>query len=128
MRSSKQNFQTIDEYITSFPKDVQKKLESIRLIINKSAPEAEESISYQIPTFKLNGLLIYFAGFKNHISIYPAPRDVAEFKKELSAYKGGKGTVQFPLDKPISLSLIKKIVKYRLKESRLAGLKKSRKK
>jgi len=115
--SSKNNFQTIDEYIKSFPRDVQKKLESIRQTIKKFAPEAEEMISYQIPTFKLNGPLIYFAGFKNHVSVYPAPRSVPEFKKELSAYKGGKGTVQFPLDKPIPLSLIKKIVKYRLKEN-----------
>jgi len=115
--SSKNNFQTIDEYIKSFPRDVQKKLESIRQTIKKFAPEAEEMISYQIPTFKLNGPLIYFAGFKNHVSVNPAPRSVPEFKKELSAYKGGKGTVQFPLDKPIPLSLIKKIVKYRLKEN-----------
>lgn len=117
MLSSKENFKTIDDYIKTFPKDVQKKLESIRQTIKKSAPGAEEMISYQIPTFKFNGPLIYFAGFKNHVSVYPAPRSVPEFNKELSAYKGGKGTIQFPLDKPIPLSLIKKIVKYRLKEN-----------
>jgi len=111
------NFSTIDKYISTFPKDVQKKLESIRQTIKKSAPGAEETISYQIPAFKLNGPLIYFAGFKNHVSIYPAPRGDAEFKKELSEYKGGKGTVQFPLDKPIPLSLIGRIVKYRIKEN-----------
>jgi len=123
--SSKENFKTIDNYIKTFPKDVQKKLESIRQTIKKSAPGAEEMISYRIPTFKFNGSLIYFAGFKNHVSVYPAPRDVAEFKKELSAFKGGKGTVQFPHDKPIPLSLIKKIVKYRLKENS-AKIKKKR--
>ena len=85
MRSSKQNFQTIDEYITSFPKDVQKKLESIRQIINKSAPEAEETINYQIPTFKLNGHLVHFAAFKNHIGFYPAPSGLKAFKKEISS-------------------------------------------
>jgi uncharacterized protein YdhG (YjbR/CyaY superfamily) len=112
------NFSTIDKYISTFPKDVQKELETIRETIIKTAPEAEESISYQIPTFKINGrYLIYFAGFKNHVSIYPAPRAAAEFKKELSEYKGGKGTVQFPLDKPIPLSLIRRIVKYRIKEN-----------
>ena len=110
-------YSTIDKYISTFPKDVQKKLESIRQTIKKSAPGAEETISYQIPAFKLNGTLIYFAGFKNHVSIYPAPRGNAEFKKELSEYKGGKGTVQFPLDKPIPLSLIRRIVKYRIKEN-----------
>jgi len=122
---SKENFKTIDDYIKTFPKDVQKKLESIRQTIKKSAPGAEEMISYRIPTFKFNGALIYFAGFKNHVSVYPAPRDVAEFKKELSAFKGGKGTVQFPHDKLIPLSLIKKIVKYRLKENS-AKIKKKR--
>jgi len=111
------NFSTIDKYISTFPKDVQKKLESIRQTIKKAAPGAEETISYQIPAFKLNGPLIYFAGFKNHVSLYPAPRAAAEFKKELSEYKGGKGTVQFPLDKPIPLSLIRRIVKYRIKEN-----------
>ena len=111
------NFSTIDKYISTFPKDVQKKLESIRQTIKKSAPGAEETISYQTPAFKLNGHLVYFAAFKNHVSIYPAPRGDAEFKKELSEYKGGKGTVQFPLDKPIPLSLIRRIVKYRIKEN-----------
>ena len=111
------NFSTIDKYISTFPKDVQKKLESIRQTIKKSAPGAEETISYQIPAFKLNDPLIYFASFKNHVSLYPAPRAAAEFKKELSEYKGGKGTVQFPLDKPIPLSLIGRIVKYRIKEN-----------
>src|SRR5688572_9460560 len=108
----------IDEYIAGFPKDTQKILEQIRVTIKKSAPDAEETISYAIPTFTLKGhYLVYFAGYKNHISLYPAPRGNKEFKKELSVYKGGKGTVQFPLDKPMPLKLITKIVKFRVKEN-----------
>lgn len=115
MLSTRQKFETIDDYIKTFPKDIQKILESVRLTIRKAAPKAQEAISYQIPTFKLNGNLVHFAAFKNHISIYPAPRGVQEFKKDLSGYEGGKGTVQFPLDKPLPLSLITSIVKYRMK-------------
>lgn len=107
-----------DEYISSFPQATQKILQQIRATIKKTAPKAEEAISYGIPVFNLNGTyLIYFAGFKNHVSIYPAPRGKDEFKKILSAYKGGKGTVQFPLDKPIPFNLITKIVKFRMKEN-----------
>lgn len=119
MKASKQTFQTIDEYIKSFPKNVQKILEQVRQAIKKSAPEAQETINYQIPTFKLNGNLVHFAAFKNHIGFYPAPSGLKAFKKELSDYKSSKGSVQFPLDKPIPLSLIKKIVKFRVKESSL---------
>lgn len=108
----------VDEYIAGFPGDVQKKLEQIRATIKKAAPEAEEAISYAIPAFTLKGRpLVYFAGFKNHVSLYPVPRGIEAFKKELSAYKGGKGTVQFPLDKPLPLNLITKIVKFRAKEN-----------
>ena len=121
---AKTNFKSVDEYITSFPKDVQKKLESIRQIINISAPEAEETINYQIPTFKLNGNLVHFAAFKSHIGFYPAPSGLKAFKKEISSYKSSKGSVQFPLDKPIPLSLIKKIVKYRVKENSIKTIKK----
>ena len=107
----------IDDYISGFNPDVQAILEKIRQTIRKSTPKAEEAISYQIPTFKLFGqYLIYFAAFKKHVSIYPAPRAVDEFKQELSTYEGGKGTVQFPLDKPIPLGLIKRIVKFRAKQ------------
>src|SRR5262245_40990443 len=107
----------IDDYISGFDTDVQAILEKIRQTIRRSTPKAEEAISYQIPTFKLDGhYLIYFAAFKKHVSIYPAPRAVAEFKKELSSYEGGKGTVQFPLDKPIPFGLIKRIVKFRAKQ------------
>ena len=107
----------IDEYIAGFPAEVQKTLQKIRATIRKAAPDATEAISYKIPTFKLNGKnFIHFAAFKNHIGLYPAPRGVNEFEPELSAYKGGKGTVQFPLDKPIPYDLITRIVKFRTKE------------
>ena len=107
-----------DEYISSFPPATQKILQQIRATIKKIAPKAEEAISYGIPVFNLNGTyLVYFAGFKNHVSIYPAPRGKDEFKEILSAYKGGKGTVQFPLDKPVPFNLITKIVKFRMKEN-----------
>lgn len=106
----------IDEYISWFPKDTQKVLKLIRTTIRKAAPRAEEVISYAIPAYKLDGKwLIYFAGFTNHVSVYPAPRGKPEFKTELAKYKGGKGTVQFPLDKPLPLPLITKIVKFRAK-------------
>ncbi len=116
MKTTKPN--NIDEYIAGFPKDTQKILEQIRATIKKAAPEAEERISYAIPAFTLKGhYLVYFAGYKNHISLYPAPRGNEAFKKELSDYKGGKGTVQFPLDNPMPLKLITKIVKSRIKEN-----------
>ena len=108
----------IDDYIAGFPKEIQKRLEQIRAAIKKAAPKAEEAISYGIPAFKLNGKgLIFFAAFKNHIGIYPAPRGSDAFKKELSVYKGGKGTVQFPFDKPLPMGLINKILKFRIKEN-----------
>ena len=125
MLSSKQKFQTIDEYIKTFPKDTQKILESVQQAIKNAAPEAEETINYQIPTFKLNGNLVHFAAFKNHIGFYPTPSGQKAFQKELAVYKSGKGSVQFPLDKPIPLSLIKKIVQYRVKEN-FAKTKKNR--
>jgi Uncharacterized conserved protein len=109
--------ENIDEYIADFPKEIQKRLQEIRTVIKKAAPEAEETISYAIPTFKLNGNLVHFAAFKNHIGFYPAPRGIEAFKKELSVYEGGKGTVQFPLDQPLPLSLIGKIVKFRVKDN-----------
>src|SRR4030095_4025676 len=108
----------IDEYIAGFPEDVQQRLKKIRAAIKKAAPKAQEKISYQIPAFILDGkYLIYFAGFKNHISVYPAPRGSEEFKEELSAYGGGKGTIQFPLDKPVPYGLISRIVKFRIKDN-----------
>ena len=112
---------TIDEYISTFPKDVQSILEKLRQTIRKAAPDAEEAISYQMPTFKLRGNLVYFAAFKNHIGFYPTSSGVAAFKKELSSYETSKGAVRFPNDKPLPLSLIRRIVKYRVKENLAAG-------
>jgi len=118
MRTKQTAPQNIDDYIAAFPKDVQAILEKIRLTIRKAAPDAEETISYQIPTFTLKGkYLVYFAAYKKHIGLYPAPRGNAEFKQELSGYDGGKGTVRFPLDKPIPFGLIRRIVKFRVKEN-----------
>ncbi len=109
--------QTIDEYIAGFPKDVQEKLEQVRRTIREAAPDAQEKISYKMPTFTLKGNLVYFAAFKNHIGFYPIPSGIEEFKEELSAYEQGKGSVQFPLDKPIPFDLISRIVKFRVKEN-----------
>lgn len=111
----------IDEYIATFPSDVQKILQRIRKTIRKAAPEAAEAISYAIPTFKLNGNLIHFAAYRNHIGLYPAPRGVAEFKEELAEYEGGKGTLRFPLDQPVPYDLITRIVKYRIEEVKRGG-------
>jgi len=112
-------FKTIDEYIKASPKDVQSILQTLRLTIRKAAPEAVETISYQMPTFKLNGKgLVYFAAFKNHIGFYPIPSGIEAFKKDLSRYKQGKGSVQFPIDKPIPYDLVRRIVRFRAKENR----------
>ena len=108
---------TIDEFIAGFPKDVQKILQELRAAIKKAAPATEETINYGVPTFILNGNLVHFAGFKHHIGFYPTPSGIEAFKKELSVYKGAKGSVQFPLDKPLPLGLITKIVKFRVKEN-----------
>lgn len=120
---AKTNYKSVDEYISTFPKDIQKTLEQVRQIIKNSAPEAEETINYQIPTFKLNGNLVHFAAFKNHIGFYPAPSGLKAFKKEISNYKSSKGSVQFPINEPIPASLITKIVMYRVKENSLKKLK-----
>ena len=107
----------IDEYIAGFPKDIQKLLKEMRATIKKAAPEAEEAIKYAMPTFTLNGNLVHFAAFKNHIGFYPAPAGIEEFRKELSAYKGSKGAIQFPLDAPLPLALVSRIVKFRVKKN-----------
>jgi len=108
----------IDGYIAGFPEEIRVILNKLRETIRKAAPGAGEGINYGIPAYRLNGKeVVYFAAFKNHIGIYPAPRGVDEFKKELAEYKGGKGTVQFPLDKPLPLRLISRIVIYRVKEN-----------
>jgi uncharacterized protein YdhG (YjbR/CyaY superfamily) len=105
----------IDAYIADFPEHVQEKLEQMRKAIHEAAPGLTEAIGYGIPTFKLNGNVVHFGGFKNHIGFYPAPQGLAAFKKELSKYKGAKGSVQFPHDEPLPLELVKKITKYRVK-------------
>jgi uncharacterized protein YdhG (YjbR/CyaY superfamily) len=109
--------QNIDQYVASFPNDVQEILEKIRMTIRKAAPDAEETINYQIPTFTLKGNLVHFAAFKEHIGFYPTPTGIDKFKKELSVYEGAKGSVKFPLDQPIPFDLIGKIVKFRVKEN-----------
>jgi len=108
---------TIDEYINTFPEDVRAILEKIRETIRKAAPGAEEAISYQMPTFKLNGNLVHFAAYKNYIGFYPVPSGIEAFKGELAPYIAGKGTLRFPLDKPIPYDLIEKVVTFRVKEN-----------
>ena len=117
MRTKQTPPKTIDDYIAGFPAEVQEILEKIRSTIRKAAPDAEETINYGIPTFTLNGNLVHFAGFKNHVGFYPTPSGIEKFKEELSAYEGAKGSVQFPLDKRMPFGLISKIVKFRVKEN-----------
>ena len=117
MRTERRAPKDIDEYIAGFPAAVQEMLERLRMTIRKAAPGAEETISYKMPAFNLKGrYLIYFAAYKKHIGLYPAPRESKEFKEELSGYEGGKGTVRFPFDKPIPYDLIRRIVKFRVRE------------
>ena len=105
---------TIDEYIAGFPEDIQAKLEQVRDTVKQAAPEAEEAIKYAMPTYVLNGNLVHFAAFKTHMGFYPAPMGLEAFKEDLAGYKGSKGAVHFPLNKPMPLELITKIVKYRV--------------
>ncbi len=108
----------VDEYIAGYPLQVQVILRKMRKLIRELAPEAQERISYQIPSFRLNGRnLIHFAAFKNHIGLYPVPREHPKFAKQLAAYEGGKGTLRLPLDREIPYGLITKIVKFRIKEN-----------
>jgi len=107
----------IDEYIAAYPADVQEILEKVRATIRKAAPGAVETINYGIPTFTLKGNLVHFAAFKKHIGFYPTPSGIEKFKVELSGYEGAKGSVQFPLDKPIPYDLISRIVTFRVKDS-----------
>ena len=110
-------FASIDEYIVQCSPEVQGTLETLRQVIRETAPGAKEKISYQMPTFYLNGNLVHFAAFKKHIGFYPAPSGITAFKQELSGYKGAKGSVQFPLDKPLPYDLIRKIVAFRVAEN-----------
>lgn len=117
MDSSKKSPANIDEYIEIFPDEIKRKLYELRKFINKLVPEAEEVISYRMPTFDLEGKhLVYFAGYKNHIGFYPYPSGIEAFKEESKNYVTSKGTVQFPYDKPIPFELIEKMVKFRIKE------------
>lgn len=111
------SFSSIDEYVADFPRDIQDKLNLIRKTIGEIAPEATEKINYGIPTFYLNGNLVHFAAFKNHIGFYPAPSGIEAFEKELTKYRTGKGTLQFPLDQELPIELIKKVAKFRVKEN-----------
>jgi uncharacterized protein YdhG (YjbR/CyaY superfamily) len=117
MKPNQPTPQTITEYIAGFPLDIQEILEKIRTVIRIAAPDATEAIKYQIPTFVLEGNLVHFAAFKNHIGFYPAPRGIEKFKDELAAYEGAKGTVRFPLDEPIPYDLIHRIVEFRVKDN-----------
>lgn len=119
---------SVSEYIATADPQAKKALRDIRKTIRDAAPKAEEVISYQIPGYKYHGMLVFFAAWKNHISLYPAPWSAESLKKEMAAYEGSKGTIKFPLDKPMPLTLIKKMVKYRVKENEMkAALKKSTK-
>ena len=117
MKAKQQRPTTIDEYIAEFPTDVQPLLEKVRAAIRKAAPKAEEAIKYQMPTFVLNGNLIHFAGYNNHIGLYPGSKPIAEFKDELTRYETSKGTVRLPLDKAIPAGLIGKITKFCVKRN-----------
>jgi uncharacterized protein YdhG (YjbR/CyaY superfamily) len=115
---SKKQIKTVDEYIATFPKNVQVVLQEVRQTIKEAAPQAEETISYQMPAFKQDGVLVWFAAFKNHIGFFPKVSAIVAFKKELEGYELSKGTIRFPLDKPIPLDLVRKIVKFRVEENR----------
>lgn len=117
MTTTRIKFNEIDSYIASFPKETQNLLEQVRETIRKAAPLAEETINYGIPTFTLKGNLVHFAAFKNHIGFYPTPSGIETFKKDLSVYDGAKGSVKFPVNKPIPFELISRIVKFRAMEN-----------
>jgi uncharacterized protein YdhG (YjbR/CyaY superfamily) len=117
VQNKEASYRSIDEYIALFPENIQKILEEIRTTIKASAPEAEERISYQMPAFALKGILVYFAAWKDHIGFYPTSSGTQAFKQELSIYDGSKGTVKFPIGKPLPLELISRIVKFRVAEN-----------
>lgn len=111
------SYGSIDDYIRAFPESVQQKLTQLRELIRRTVPEAQERISYQIPTFYLKGNLVHFAAFSRHIGFYPTPSGIEKFKSELAGYKSSKGAVQFPLEAPLPLELVERIVRYRAEES-----------
>ena len=117
MENIKVGFTSIDEYIATFPEDIQKILEELRATIKAAAPEATEKISYQMPTFYLKGNLVHFAAYKHHIGFYPAPRGIEAFKDELARYEGSIGAIRFPIGEPLPLDLISRIVKFRVADN-----------
>jgi uncharacterized protein YdhG (YjbR/CyaY superfamily) len=118
MKEERSTVKDIDEYIANFPSDVRELLEQVRATIREAAPEAQETISYQIPSFRLKGqYLIYFAGYKKHIGLYPVPSGDVDFDQQVAAYRAGKGTLRFPLDQPIPFELIAKVVQYRARDN-----------
>lgn len=117
MEDKETTIKSINEYILNFPPEIQETLKRLRKVIKDAAPDAKEKISYQMPTFELYGNLVHFAAYKNHIGFYPAPSGIDKFKQELSEYKGAKGSVQFPIEKPLPYELISKIVKFRVAEN-----------
>ena len=117
MQAPKVTYRSVDHYIADFPKQVQVMLQELRSAIKKTAPKAEEVISYNMPAYRLDGMLVYFAGYKAHIGFYPMPAAIIAFKKELESYVTSKGAIQFPLDKKLPLTLVKNIVKFRMLEN-----------
>jgi uncharacterized protein YdhG (YjbR/CyaY superfamily) len=128
MDANKSSIASIDEYIAGFPEEIQEKLQKLRAVIRETAPEATEKISYQMPTFYLHGNLVHFAAFKHHIGFYPAPSGIEAFQKDLAAYKGSKGAIQFPIDQPLPFDLIRRIVLYRVAENTKLAESKGKKK
>ena len=128
MQAQTRGFQSIDEYIATFPADIQAILETMRATIKAAAPEAEERISYQMPAFAQHGVLVYFAAAKHHIGFYPTGSGVAAFQEELAAYEGSKGAVRFPLDQSLPVDLITRIVQFRVAENLAKAAKKAPKK
>jgi Uncharacterized conserved protein len=128
MEENNITLKSIDEYILQFPHHIQEILQMLRKVIKEAAPDAQEKISYQMPTFVLHGNLVHFAAFKNHIGFYPTPSAIEAYKDELAKYKGGKGSVQFPIEEPIPYELISEIVKFRAFENLKKAEEKSKKK
>jgi uncharacterized protein YdhG (YjbR/CyaY superfamily) len=124
---SRRQFKNIDDYIATFPKNVQHTLRELRSAIKESAPEAEETISYGMPTFKLNGNLVHFAAYEKHIGFYPTASAILAFKERLSIYKQSKGAVQFPIDGPIPLDIVREMVRFRVKENLTKGARRRKK-
>lgn len=127
MKTDESGFKSIDEYIATFPPDIQEILQTLRATIRAAAPDASEKISYQMPTFYLEGNLVHFAAYRNHIGFYPAPRGIEAFQDELSRYKGAKGSVQFPIGEPLPLDLIGRIVAFRVQDNLARAQAKKRK-